>query len=809
MRVLDVAAEIATREGVVFKHLRSTALLVALSSKSAPRTSSGKFVTIYPVDDVQLRRIADELSQRLRGVAGPRVLTDVRWDDRAPVFIRFGAFTPETVWTADGRRVPAMIGPQGEREPDERAIPHRAPRWAQPLHTPADEEGRTATELPYRVIEALQFSNCGGVYRAYAGAPAAPASSALILKEARPHTGIGPTSVAATERIALEAGWLRRLRSVPGVAQLQGEIEIEGHRFIAVEQMPGISLRSWVAAQHPALGPTPEADALAAYADRCAAIMRRLREVIDAVHRAGVAHRDLHPGNILIGPDDSVSLIDFELASEVSETGAPSLGCPAFVTHSGTGAERDHHALRMLALWVLCPVIGGAVEFDQALLVRHLRDIRRLFGERSKPFLADIDATRASIRRRGWDGVGGLADLRGVDEWLTARLRTHERPLPLDPRSMATELAEIGMAHGLSGVLAAAGPGRVDGGPRASMSGILRARAERARDDDPGLWDGWSGVALAAWRRGDDPLFRLARDRAVQAAEACTSLSLAHGLAGVASMLLTTSRDDAESRLALTWTLRVARELDGPASVSAAALEDGHGGVAVVLSRALAVAVGSEQDELLAAIRTCRERDLDSCEWLASDVLVARRGPLALPYLARGSLGVAIARSLTAASVGEPVIDGTTRSLAASAAIDLVVDAGVAAGRAGLAVGFEVLAQRAPHPEDRRRWRREAARQRRRLDRNLVRTDEGTAVLGRGGVRVAADLATGAAGVLCSADEAHPLREHRRRVLDDLFGGALSRAATPCRAPQERAVTSVADERTSQGDVRPSNAERR
>lgn len=82
--LLEKVGEICVRERIVFKHLRSTALLVAMNSKGAPRTGSGKFVTIYPRDDAHSVRLADELSSALDGVAGPRVLTDVAWAHSLP-----------------------------------------------------------------------------------------------------------------------------------------------------------------------------------------------------------------------------------------------------------------------------------------------------------------------------------------------------------------------------------------------------------------------------------------------------------------------------------------------------------------------------------------------------------------------------------------------------------------------------------------------------------------------------------------------------------------------------------------------------
>jgi diguanylate cyclase (GGDEF)-like protein len=58
-------------------------------------------------------------------------------------------------------------------------------------------------------------------------------------------------------------------------------------------------------------------------------LAERLAQILDAVHRAGVLHKDIHPGNILLhGPQREPLLIDFHLATTAAEEH------PAFNHHS-------------------------------------------------------------------------------------------------------------------------------------------------------------------------------------------------------------------------------------------------------------------------------------------------------------------------------------------------------------------------------------------------------------------------------------------------------------------------------------------
>lgn len=64
---------------IAFKFLPSEDSLLLANAKYAPRESSGKFVTIYPLDEAQLATVLHELGAVLAGRPGPYVLGDLRW----------------------------------------------------------------------------------------------------------------------------------------------------------------------------------------------------------------------------------------------------------------------------------------------------------------------------------------------------------------------------------------------------------------------------------------------------------------------------------------------------------------------------------------------------------------------------------------------------------------------------------------------------------------------------------------------------------------------------------------------------------
>ena len=95
---------------VGFKFLRSPRAVLAANSKSAPRASSGKLVTIYPVDDEQFGQLVPALADVLAGTPSPYILSDLRIG-AGPVFVRYGGFRPLECRDAAGALVPAIRRP--------------------------------------------------------------------------------------------------------------------------------------------------------------------------------------------------------------------------------------------------------------------------------------------------------------------------------------------------------------------------------------------------------------------------------------------------------------------------------------------------------------------------------------------------------------------------------------------------------------------------------------------------------------------------------------------------------------------------
>ena len=112
---------------------------------------------------------------------------------------------------------------------------------------------------------------------------------------------VTPDHVDRRERLLREA---RALAAVvhPNVVTVHGVGVESGWLFIAMEFIRGMSLRAWMEMR--GVGRPDEA----------LEILLGVARGLQAVHEAGIVHRDVKPCNVVVGDDGRVRLIDFGIA---------------------------------------------------------------------------------------------------------------------------------------------------------------------------------------------------------------------------------------------------------------------------------------------------------------------------------------------------------------------------------------------------------------------------------------------------------------------------------------------------------------
>jgi eukaryotic-like serine/threonine-protein kinase len=214
--------------------------------------------------------------------------------------------------------------------------PERSPAANDPLI------GRTLDKR-YRIGERIARGGMASVYQAHDERLDRTVAIKVM------HAGLGDghgDDGAFAARFVREARAAARLAH-PNVVAVYDQGEDDGIVFLAMEYVPGHTLRDTVIAE----APMPARKALA--------VMEPVLGALAAAHRAGLIHRDVKPENVLISSDGrQIKVADFGLARAVtSETQHTSTGvligtvsymAPELVTDGTADARADVYAAGVL-----------------------------------------------------------------------------------------------------------------------------------------------------------------------------------------------------------------------------------------------------------------------------------------------------------------------------------------------------------------------------------------------------------------------------------------------------------------------------
>ncbi|GAA1068977.1 class III lanthionine synthetase LanKC [Kitasatospora nipponensis] len=781
-RVLATVRAYCLRDGLPFKFLRGLPMLHLQNAKYAPRAASGKFCTLYPLDDDQLERCLLDLGEELGGESGPYVLSDLRWR-QGPLYLRYGAFVERRMPAADGGAQLAFADPHGTLVPDVRAPVFELPPWAPVpafLRTAVDERRAARSgSLPYRVVRALHFSNAGGIYLA----EDPDTGRQLVLKEARPHAGLDQRGTDAVTRLGHEREMLRLLADVPQVPELVDTVTAWEHHFLVQEFVEGETLNAWLAREYPLVHPDPTDTEVADYTERALELLERIEQGLAAIHARGVVFGDLHPQNLMVGADRKVTFLDFELASRTDEFVRPALGAAGFATPGLSGTEVDLRALAALRLWFFLPLQqllaldpGKAEDLVEAA-VRRFRLPAGFAAELRRP-PAGPQATSAAARPPSSSAerrrLGALLDTPHphwpeLRDALTAGITATATPQRED-RLFPGDIAQFGvdalsLSYGAAGVLYAL---HSTGAPVAAEHVQWLVDAEARRSPRPGLYTGSHGVAYVLDLLGRPEEAHRLLDRLTGLPLEEQSSELAGGLAGTALTLLHFAHRTGDGGL-LAQAVAAGRLLAERQDKDAGRPDPAHDaptGPTGLLRGASGTALAflrlherTGHREFLDRAGTALDQDLARCLTGSDGTLQVPDGKRLLPYLELGSTGIGLVlrdylehRPTAPAAAHE-------EALQRAAGAEFVILPNLFSGRAGLILYLDRLLRTAPTPagapgapvlpaERRAAVAALIERHRRLLTWHLVPYQGHPAFPGEQLLRLSTDLATGSAGVL-------------------------------------------------------------
>lgn len=807
-KLLRTAASHLIARGVSFKFLADAKTLGMTNSKSWTRGGSGKFITIYPADLEEFKRLLAELEPLTREFRGPYILSDRRYKDSKVLYYRYGGIRPNTRLQADGSQSPVLVAPDGREIEDVRNPTYGLPDW---VEEPFPEAAGAPAGTPlnsgrYTVERALHFSTTGGVYIAQD----AVSGKRVVLKEARAHVHTFFADRDAADMLRSEFETLKKvedLGAAPKPIELFREWE---HLFLAEEYIEGyLTLQGFSSRTSFSLNTRPTREAVSKSLKDSLEVLVRVARIVDALHARGILWGDISANNILVHPETlDVRIIDLEGSQPLGGKETLRIATAGFVDvkkapGSALAVEDDYYGVGALMVFLLTHAnfaMGMKPEMWKESLAERTRDfglpagLAEIIGilmnedpalrrrpsvllEEFKARLEPVGPVR--IAEEDFAASAASQDLSDTISQACRFIKSNadghrkDRLFPAD--TLVFDTNPVSLAHGAAGVLhvlnkveGAVDPGLVDW--------LLKAEVS-ARSCPPGLYVGLAGVAWALLDLGREREARETLQKTEGHPLLASSSDLYHGMAGWGMTNLhfwVKTRDrrylDA-AQAAGRALLSSARERDGglcwPGKGGVVSLGLGHGSSGIglfllYLDRALGG--GGFED---AAVRAL-DFEIGRADETAAGGLTWRRNTeakeIVVPYWKYGSAGVGIAalRFLRARK------ETRYRDLVERIYVDCDRKYAVWPGRNDGLTGIGEFHLDAFLETGDRRYLNSAYKVAAGLKSFRIQAGEGAAFLGNGLSRISCDLTTGAAGIVLFLD-----RLRRPRPADFLVDEVL------------------------------------
>jgi HEAT repeat protein len=258
----------------------------------------------------------------------------------------------------------------------------------------------------YRIVRQIGRGGFGSVYLARDAA----VNEELVLKILDPRIATGET---AMRRFVQELRTARRIAH-PNVIRIYDFLEIGSAHAISMEYLPSRDLAAILTAER-RLAP-----------ERGLPIVEQVCEGLAAAHEAGVVHRDIKPGNILVGEGDQVKIVDFGLASVAQQSGSrltqtgvmigtPEYMAPEQITGEGTDCRADIYSVGI----VMYEMFAGRRPFEGNntvnLIFKHLEGLVPPLRETAPEVSEDLEwLILQAMARDAADRPGSARELLGL-----------------------------------------------------------------------------------------------------------------------------------------------------------------------------------------------------------------------------------------------------------------------------------------------------------------------------------------------------------------------------------------------------------
>ncbi|MBV7321351.1 class III lanthionine synthetase LanKC [Bacillus halotolerans] len=655
--ILKVVSQIIFKHQIPFKHIKDKQSLFNMNSKHGNRTSSGKFIAIYPSSDNMFFGLLNELYEELKHYEnGPYILNDKSWKD-SNIYYRYGAF--KNIYNERGEL--CIKDENGNLIPDNRQPYYKIPEFVSDFDQYLDTKNNlldtqdVSNFNDYEFQGVLRFNNGGGIYTGIRKSD----GKKVVIKEGRPKVGLDGQLNDAIDRLNIEYEALNTLTEVEGVVNVLDYFKAWKHVFLVEEFVEGVTLQSWCAINYPFNIENDKNE----YISKVKKIINSLIETIKLVHSKDVGMGDLQPQNIMITPESNVKIIDFEAASALSEENGALQTIGYTNKKNKNHKERDWYALKKVLRFCILP-IGPVTDIEESIKKKHDMWIENEFGKDVYQYVVNtenlcdryLSDTKEKIFKNNYDSeIKKEMDMSKVINGLRNSIESNMLPnsslIHGDVRQFVMPSGKLNVLTGGTGAaLALYRSGNVNKQVRDWIENVLLKKLH-VLNDDIGLFTGRAGIAATLYELGYiEEAMNLFNNLSY---EDMKDISLRSGLSGIGlsliSLYLEEDNDDflvTSEKIADQIENRIIEDDKLSATDFAAVpigLIDGWSGISLFYAALYSV---TKKEKYYVKSKEYIEWDLKHCkvdEETNTLQTYDDQNPRLLPYLSGGSIGIGVA----------------------------------------------------------------------------------------------------------------------------------------------------------------------
>lgn len=522
-----------------YKFLKNVKLIKESISKAADRGSSGKFITIYPVDELDFKNIISDLYGILKGYNGPYILSDKRYKDSKVLFYRYGRLKYNEDEPYENRFY--IYDELGNKYIDSREPIFRLPPFIKdPFNCELNEPENHLLNGKYEVIKAIHMSNSGGVYLANDTIEC----KTVILKEARPFL-VGNESKDSVYLRKREGYFLSILNDLNVSPKIYEEFYEWEHYYLAVEYIDGYGLHEHIGKHGTAIFFDYEASST--LFEENIKIIKSLMEKTKIIHDLGIYINDLTSQNIIIENSEAY-FIDFEFAQyqlEIENLVPYSPGYYDSKTDSITPRERDYISLGYIIMNMFIPS-NYLAAIDKNTALRVFKSFNQKYNiPENIVFIVeellknyenlDLEDMINMLDEKTYQNLMVENEITIIKNRLLLEFKKNFGKNPIFETSKLNFELPLNLMNGDIGVIVNIAESIEDSHKEDFLYKYVTPLLNNKIINDPSLWYGLSGLIIALLRLGDESNASKLGEKIINEGllNQTKSLNLSNGIAGI------------------------------------------------------------------------------------------------------------------------------------------------------------------------------------------------------------------------------------------------------------------------------------